>query len=183
MNLYGEVRFDKTNLPLVGAKPDEEVLLKIYWDHVEVLNNQYKLLVNIPRPYTYKTIELPWIEIIKGLKRKPRSVTHSRFVIMMPTTIQHFIQVDDLGQRQQRLSHLSEWSKVYSLDEIAIALEKETNWEHEVFNDRMRQCLYALQHPEQCETVMLELSTPTAAHEYQPDLTAYDRLHNGGKTA
>ncbi len=82
VNLYGEVRFDRSNLPLVGAKPNEEVLLKIYWDHVEVLNNQYKLLATIPRPYTDKTIQLPWTEILKGLKRKPRSVTHSRFVMI-----------------------------------------------------------------------------------------------------
>lgn len=183
VNLYGEIRLDKTNLPITGVKPGEEVLEKIYWDHVEVLNTQYKLLANIPRSYTHKTIEMPWTEIIKGLKRKPRSVTHSRFVMMMPAIIQQFIQVNDLEKRQQRLSLLSEWLKVYLLTEIGTTLEKEPNWEQETFRDRMIHQLYALKHSKQDETTILTLSTIVSTHDYQPDLTAYDRLHNGGKTA
>ena len=40
--------------------------------------------------------------------------------------------------------------------------------------------LYALQHPEESEMTMLEISNPVITHDYQPDLTAYDRLLNGG---
>lgn len=180
VNLYGEVRLDKASLPVIGAKPDQEVLLKIYWNHVEVLTTQYKQLGNIPRPYTYKVIDLPWIEIIKTLKRKPRSVTHSRFVMMMPVIIQKFLQIEDMDKRQQRLYLLSEWLKLYILNEIAIALEREPNWQHEHLKDRIIHRLYALQHPEQSEMTMLEISNPVITHDYQPDLTAYDRLLNGG---
>ena len=183
VNLYGEVRFDKTSLPLVGAKPDEEVLLKIYWDRVEVLSTQYKPLANIPRPYTYKTMEMPWSEIIKGLKRKPRSVTHSRFVMMMPPLIQTFIKVDEVDKRQQRLSQVLEWLKIYTLSEIALALEKEKNWDHDAFNDRMIHQLYGVRNPEQSKVVLLELATPLVIHEYKPDLKVYDRLLKGGKSA
>ena len=35
VNLYGEVRFDKVDLLLIGVKPGEEVLLKIYWDQLK----------------------------------------------------------------------------------------------------------------------------------------------------
>lgn len=70
--------------------------------------------------------------------------------------------------------------KLYILNEIAIALERENNWQHDRFNDRITHRLYALQHPEESEMTMLEISNPVITHDYQPDLTAYDRLLNGG---
>ncbi|WP_434133800.1 hypothetical protein KIAC18_002128 [Sporomusa sphaeroides] len=183
VNGYGEVRFDQVNLPIVTARPEQDVLLKVYWDHIEVLNEQYQLLAEFPRPYTHKTIDIPWKEVIKGLRKKPRSVTHSQFVQMMPPVLRQFLLHEELPCRKQRLEWLEQWVSTYTMEEIIAALTNVKNWEHEIFFDQVSHRLYAIRHPEY-DTIALPIkfSSPDIA-QYVPDLSVYDKLHKGGKTA
>ena len=69
------------------------------------------------------------------------------------------------------------------MEEIMTALTNEENWEHEVFFDRVSHRLYAIRHPEyDTVTLPIKFSSPDIP-KYVPDLSAYDRLHNGGRTA
>jgi hypothetical protein len=84
VNKYGEIRTDKITAPLFRVTPGTEVMLRVWWDRVDVLNRDYVHISTIPRPYTRKTAEIPWHEVFKGLLRKPRSINHSQFVRMLP---------------------------------------------------------------------------------------------------
>lgn len=176
VNNYGEVRFDGVGFPLFEVHPEEKVILKIYWDRIEVLNQNYKLIGNFPRPYTHKTADVPWDKVIHNLKRKPRSAPYSQFVRMMPSIVQEFILLDDLEIRRNRLYWLSNWLKQYSLDEVAMVLKQE-DWNQAMFSDVVTHRLYALRHP---IVATDEISIP-GRPTYTPDLTIYDLLHKGGR--
>jgi len=55
--------------------------------------------------------------------RKPRSVTHSQFLRMLPATLQDYVRVGDLTLRKERLQALHHWCTIYSLEQIADALQ------------------------------------------------------------
>ena len=118
VNKYGEVRTDKIAVPLFKVKPGTELILKVWWDRVEVLNREYQHIATIPRPYTGKTAEIPWYEVFKGLLRKPRSVNHSQFVRMLPEKTKEYISVPDLEERRQRLAAIVNWSSLYEIQEV-----------------------------------------------------------------
>lgn len=118
VNKYGEVRTDKISIPLFKVTPGTQVLLKVWWDKVEVLNQQYVHIATIPRPYTGKTAEIPWCEVFKGLLRKPRSVNHSQFVRMLPEKTRQYLLTADMEERRQRLAAMVNWISLYEIHNI-----------------------------------------------------------------
>lgn len=115
---YGEVRTDKITVPIFKVKPGTVVILKVWWDRVEILNREYLHIATIPRPYTGKTVEIPWYEVFKSLLRKPRSANHSQFVRMLPEKTKEYILVSDLNERRQRLAAILNWSSLYEIQEV-----------------------------------------------------------------
>lgn len=182
INKYGEVRFDQVNLPVLTAPPGAQVLLKVYWDHIDVLNEAYQPIAQFPRPYTDKTTEIPWKEIIKGLQRKPRSITHSQFVKMMPSGVRRFLLQDNADCRKRHIEWLAQWIGEYDMADIETALGSEATWNQPFFFDQMSHRLYSLRHPETAYDLNDCWSSPDIP-QYLPDLSVYDRLHRGGKPA
>lgn len=119
VNKYGEIRIEDTLIPLLGmAAPGNEMLIQIYWDRLIVLNSQYQQLREVPRPYTGRTADILWSRVFVGWLRKPRSVTHSQFLRMLPETLQEYVTVKDLTERKDRLQALSHWSEIYAIEQI-----------------------------------------------------------------
>lgn len=118
VNNYGEVKVDKLNITVFGTKPGQCLPIKITWDQIIVLDNDYKTLTAIPRPYTDRAYELPWKEIFKGYVRKPRSVTHSQFTKMLPKELREYVCIEDLQIRKERTSACANWASVYSINQI-----------------------------------------------------------------
>ena len=122
MNNYGEVKIDKMTITVFGANPGTYLPVKIMWDRIDVLDNEYNLLTSVPRAYTDKVQEVPWLEVFKGYIRKPRSVTHSQFSKMLPKELREYICVDDIHIRKERIAACINWISVYSIKEINEAL-------------------------------------------------------------
>lgn len=181
VNKYGEVTVDKMPITVFNARPGDEMLIRIWWDKVEVLDRYYSILTTVPRPYTYKSYEIPWAEVFKGFQRKPRSVRHSQFTRMLPKTLQEYVTVDNIEERKERISALVNWSGVYSLHEIAEAIEqlKENATVSlitgilPVINGSLRQAKQGFE----------EEYTPPALKGTIPDLSRYNTLTKGGETA
>ncbi|WP_245690234.1 IS21 family transposase, partial [Sporolituus thermophilus] len=154
VNGYGEIRFDNASFFLPGVQPDADVLLKVFWNRIEVYDSDYQKLAQFPRPYTGKTMDIPWREVLQSLQKKPRSVNHSQFVRLLPLVIQQFVLARDAGgapnEIKLRLGWLSEWLTCYRLDEIAQALEKEwlADGHTGAFCDRMIHRLYTIRNPQ-----------------------------------
>lgn len=119
VNKYGEIRIEDTLVPLMGmAAPGNEMLIQIYWDRLIVLNSQYQQIREVPRPYTGRNADILWSRVFSGWQRKPRSVTHSQFLRMLPEALQEYVTVKDLTERKERLQALSHWSDVYTIEQI-----------------------------------------------------------------
>jgi len=124
VNKYGEIRVDDTTIPLLGqVAPGTEVMIQMYWDRLIILNPQHENIREVPRPYTGRTAEIPWPQVFSGWLRKPRSVTHSQFLRMLPEVLQTYVTVQEVTTRKDRLKALSHWSEVYTMEQIQEALE------------------------------------------------------------
>jgi len=124
VNKYGEIRVEDAVIPLLGqASPGEEVMVKLFWDRIAVLNPRHEPIRTVPRPYTGKTADIPWTQVFANWLRKPRSVTHSQFLRMLPETLQNYVTVPNPDARRQRLQALHHMSGVYTMEQIADALQ------------------------------------------------------------
>jgi transposase len=182
VNKYGEIRIESQSFPLTGCTPKQEVVVKMYWEHLEVLDLNYCLLAKFPRQYLQKTTEIAWKEVIKNLKRRPRAVMHSRFVAMMPEPIQVFLRQNEQELRKQNLQALAGWLDTYTLEEIASAL-KEAPTNQGTICDWVTHHLYRMHHSIKAPATNIpENVTPAEVKSYSPNLAAYDKLV-GGKSA
>ena len=118
VNNYGEIKIGKINITVFGTKPGQCLPVKITWDEIIVMDNEYNALTATPRPYTDKVHQLPWPEIFKGYLRKPRSTTHSQFTKMLPEKLRDYICIAEIVVRKERLEACSKWTCVYSVDQI-----------------------------------------------------------------
>jgi len=123
VNSYGEIKVDKTNVPLFQAKPDTTVLLRYWWDRVDVLDEFHRMLTTFPRPYTGKKTEIPWQEAFRNYIHKPRSVSHAHLVKMLPEKLQKYIKTEDLQLRKERLHAVFHWCGNYTVIEIEQVLK------------------------------------------------------------
>ena len=179
INAYGEIRYDNLNIPVFHTIPGSEVILKVYWDRIDVFDKSYKLLTTVPRPYTGKTADIPWKEVFKGLMRKPRSVRHSQFVSMLPDRIKEFIRIEDIDIRKERLQAMSSWCGVYEIGRILEAFEK--------LNDNtsiatITSILPLIAKRQDIEARTFEENyTPSVLKSITPNLSIYDHLAKGGE--
>lgn len=119
VNKYGEIRIDGSMIPLLGkVSAGSEVLIQAYWDRIVMLNTSYETISEMPRAYTGRTSEIPWEQVIQNFVRKPRSVTHSQFVHMLPETVRRFFCTKDLSIRKERLQAALHWIRVYTLKQM-----------------------------------------------------------------
>lgn len=179
VNRYGEIRVDQSNIPVLNAKPESIVMLKVWWDRIDVLDEFHRLLTTVPRPYMGRQMEIPWQEAFRGFIRKPRSVTHAQLVKMLPDSLQRYITPEDLRLRKERLQAVFHWCGNYTVSEIGGVLGK-------LDNDP----------PVELITARLTLLRPVSRNDnghweepYTPveirkmamDLTRYDFLAKGGE--
>lgn len=124
VNNYGEIKVDKVNITVFGTKPGQCLPLKITWDEMIVMDNEYNTLTTMPRPYTNKVHQLPWPEIFKGYLRKPRSTAHSQFTRMLPRNLREYISTDEIAVRKERLAACVRWTTIYNIDQIEASISK-----------------------------------------------------------
>lgn len=179
VNKYSEVRTDRITASLFKVNPGTEVILKVWWDRVEVLNREYVHISTIPRPYTGKTAEIPWHEVFKGLLRKPRSTNHSQFVRMLPEKTKEYISIPDLEERRQRLAAMVNWTTLYEIQSINQVITH--------FNDLPGiseiSALLALKFGagKRQSQGFAENYTPSGLRGIGPDLSRYNSLAKGGE--
>ncbi len=181
VNKYGEVTIDKMSIKVFNSRPGNEVLLRLWWDRLEVLDQHYKVLTSIPRPYTGKVYDIPWVDVFKGFQRKPRSVRHSQFTRMLPAVLQEYILIEDVDDRKERISAFVNWCSVYSLNDISEAIGRLKD----SANVSMVTSLLPLisENPRTVKSGFNEEYTPSAVKGTVPDLARYSSLTKGGEIA
>jgi len=178
VNNYGEVKVDKLPITVFGIKPGTYLPVKILWDKIEVLDNEYKLLVSVPRPYTGRVQEVPWNEVFKGYLRKPRSVTHSQFAKMLPNELKEYISVEDYEARKERIAACINWTAIYKINEINDCIAK---YKDNANVSNITAMLHMTnEHVSEYKCELTENYTPDVIKMASPSLEQYNQLSKVG---
>lgn len=179
VNKYGEVTINKEVIKVFDAQIGDQLLVKCYWNRYEFLNNDYRAIQCTARGYMLKKDELPWKEIFKRLSRKPRSVSHSQFVGMLPQALKEYISVADLELRKERVTLVLQLLSVYNINDIAETL---TAIGSDTKQGEITHMLPAVvKKSRQIESTFTDVYTPMEVRTSNQTLDVYDSLLKGGE--
>jgi len=174
---YGRIKLGEYHYHGVPAGPGDRVFLKASWDILQVLNQDYEIIAQYPRVYHQKDVAINWHVQFMLFSRKPGGVRHSVHFSFLPTPVQDYLSIEDKAELKQRLRLLSQLSKEYKIEILAVAITKsKENGQTEPGS--IRHELYRLTTPEHL-LPMVEVYTPACLHGYRPDLSQYDQLTTG----
>jgi len=174
---YGRIKLDGYHYHGVPAGPGDRVFLKASWDILQVLNQDYEIMAQYPRVYRQEDAAINWHVQFTLFSRKPGGVRHSVHFSFLPTPVQNYLSIEDKAELKQRLRLLSQLSKEYKIETLAVAITKaKENGQTEPGS--IRHELYRLTTPERL-LPMVEVYTPACLHDYRPNLGQYDQLTVG----
>jgi transposase len=178
VNKYGEVKVDDTNIRVFGVNIGTNLPIKISWDKIEVLSTKYEHITSIPRPYTDKKHEIPWVEVFKVYNKKPRSVTHSQFAKMLPKELREYISIENLDIRKERILACISWLNVYNIKDVSACIGQYKNINS---ISTITSALYdSSEHNGIYKNELLENYTPKDIRKSSLDLNIYNQLSYGG---
>jgi hypothetical protein len=174
---YGRIKLDKRHYHGVPAGAGERVILKAYWNTVQILNSNSEVIAQYPRIYHQDAEAVNWEAQFALFSRKPGATQHSVHFELLPSPIQDYLSIGETQELKCRLGFLSQLSREYKLETMALAIT------HAKQRDRIdpgaiRHELYRLTTPERL-LPMLEAYSPACLHDYRPDLSQYDQLTMG----
>src|SRR5690625_3756672 len=117
-NKYGEVIIDKKAVHIPNSYHYNKLHLITYWDRYNVVSANGEVLSKGPRPYMNKTREIQWKSILKNWMRKPRSIVYSRYFPYLPGRIAHYLNIESMELRKERVKWLFSLITKYDMQEI-----------------------------------------------------------------
>jgi hypothetical protein len=94
VNKYGKVTVDQESYALPGARIGETVLAKLWWDKVEMLDQNQKCLATFPRPYTLKSKPIDWPGHFAIFVHKPKGARNSTLYRLLPPAVKSYLEAD-----------------------------------------------------------------------------------------
>jgi transposase len=177
---YGRVEFESQRYPIAKGRLNESVLLKIHWDEVEVLGQNYEKLGAFSRPYSFKEQEIDWKTELELIHKKPKAVTYSWIYSQLPPSLKSYVDISDLNKRKSRIGWSIKWiTSGYTIDQIAQAIDRISVYQQDQ-EGVLYHALYQISHPALSMESLEEYYTPTELKDYDPDLGVYDRLSKEG---
>jgi len=171
---YGRIKLDEYHYHGVPAGPGDRVFLKASWDILQILNQDYEIIAQYPRVYHQKDAAINWHVQFLLFSRKPGGVRHSVHFSFLPNSVQDYLSIEDRAELKQRLRLLSQLSKEYKIETLAVAINRaKENGRTEPGS--IRHELYRLTTPEPL-LPMVEVYTPACLAGLRPDLSQYDQL-------
>nr|WP_144929280.1 IS21 family transposase [Paenibacillus bovis] len=153
-NKYGEINIDSVAIHVPNSYHYNKLYLITYWDKYKVVSPHGEVLSEGPRPYINKSREIPWNSILKNWIRKPRSVVYSRYFPYLPGRISHYLSIDSMKLRKERVIWLLSCILKFDMQEI---------------NDRFYELLPA-------ETKESESFHDSIEHPFDVNWSMYDSL-------
>jgi len=88
-----------------GCGQGERVLLKLWWDRMEIFSRTQERLASLPRRYTLKTQPIDWKGYFRIFIRKPRGARHATMYRFLPEQVRQYLEECDPAQYRERLNH------------------------------------------------------------------------------
>lgn len=178
LNKYSEVTIDKNNYKVFSGLPNQRVLLKTYWNRVEILTENHTLLETIPRPYTFKPQEISWVDVFRNYAVKPRTYQYSQFKRMLPESIINYLN-EDASIQKERLKAIYHWLGNYDFKAICSVIENCTGKETPFVLSQRLAVSYGKPHQ---NIVLDDPYTPESLQNRVQDLSVYDALAKKGES-
>jgi hypothetical protein len=183
VNNYGFITVEPAKYGLPPEMCGQTVQAKIYFDKIEVYSDRC-LIKTFKRSYTKNDEVYDWREYLPALSKKPGAIPHTRFFGQMPKLWQEHLKTATNRERKSALTVLQEivTDGNDALCDEALELASDSG---RTDADSIRQCYYLISRPEN-HPYPLMLSGNPPKHNFNPDLTAYDRIYivtdneNGG---
>jgi len=176
INKYGQFHCSDEVYVLPSAPVGEMVLIKLWWDRVEVFNRHNERLAVLPRHYTLKTQPIDWQGYFGIFVRKPRGARHATMYRFLPPEIKDYLEGCEAKDYKNRLQLIYSFlQEGFRLDLIARALAATPPMKKDDIGF-IRHQLYRLTHPEVELPVLNEAYTPASVRGYDPATDVYDRL-------
>lgn len=170
---YLQVRFNRETYAVPAAQPGEQVLLKLWWDKVEVLDRNGKHLALLPRSYTVKAQPIDWKGYFAIFVRKPRGARHTAMYRFLPSAVRDFLERGEAVRYRERLKFIfTLLQEEQSLETIARAISEANSYDPAL----IRHQLYRFHAPQSTPELLREEHTPPSVREYNPSVAVYDRL-------
>lgn len=177
---YGRIRFDLASHLLPWANPGEVVLLKVYWDRIEILNQGLELLGTCGRPYSTRETPIDWVAHLELFRWKPRALAYSSLINHLPEALKEFFLSREGDSRGRRIELVRQLLRSgHTIQEIADAVAAAAEEGVQDDTGAVYHLLYRLTHGHIPEGIP-DRYTPATVAGYKPDVSVYDRLTGRG---
>lgn len=178
VNKYGEIKVDEARYHIPKVAPGRRVLIKAYWDHLEVLDEYgEEHLYTCPRQYCQDAKVIDWAAELEMFIRRPRAVERAVYLAALPQVIKEYIlSAPDLRARRDRIKAMVEVLREYPL---AIAEKAAASALEYQRTDEASLKIFAAYEAGLSVPKLIPLQepwTPSEVAEWKPDLSAYDVL-------
>ncbi|MBF7084702.1 IS21 family transposase [Desulfallas sp. Bu1-1] len=183
VNKYGQVQCRGEVYTVPSAEVGETVLLKLWWDRVEVFSRTQERLAHLPRHYTLKTQPIDWKGYFRIFTRKPRGARHATMYRFLPEPVRQYLEACDPKAYRERLKFIHTLlEEGFTIEVIARAMEEAMKYPA-VDSALIRHKLYRITFPDAPLEALNETYTPDSVRRYIPEVNVYDRLvpQAGGK--
>ncbi len=171
---FGKVRYEKETYHLPNAT-SQPVLLKLWWDKVEILDQSQRCLGTFPRQYTLKAQPIDWKGYFEVFVQKPRGARHSVMYRFLPQAVLSYLEESE--HYRERLKFIGTLlAEGFGIDAVSKALEKTQS---RSYNQALiRHLLYQPASDKPLEKLD-ETHTPVSVKHYTPQIAVYERLMPG----
>ncbi len=178
INKYGEIKIDDQFYRIPKGYPKQKVLVKEYYDRLEVLNiSGEELLHTCPRVYLQEASDIDWVTELEIFTRRPRAAERAVYLRALPESIKKYIlSAEKMPERGRRIAAVVKALRVYSLDAVIAATKKALELNH---TDMSSLQLFAGIEENKKLPILTPLDepwTPEEVSQWQPDLTIYNVL-------
>jgi transposase len=180
VNKYGKVTVGQESYELPGARIGETVLAKLWWDKVEMLDQNQKCLATFPRPYTLKSKPIDWPGHFVIFARKPKGARNSTLYRFLPPAVKGYFEADPEAFRERIKFIHNLLQEGYEMAFINEAFEKAGA---SMVNDQaiIWHLLYQLSSQGKNNSELDDDYSPPSVRYYLPRVEDYDRLVPSGR--
>lgn len=175
VNKYGEIKVDDQAYHVPSVSPGRKVLVKAYWDRLEVLDDTGEAhLHTCPRDYMKKAKDIDWAAELEPFVRRPRAIEYASYLKALPQGIKDYLIVSDLCERRKRIETMVCVLRDYSVDIAVVATGNALQYNRTDKASVLSFAAYAddVEGPLPID----EPWTPGEVAQWSADLGAYDRL-------
>lgn len=174
-NNYGKIKFEGNIYSVSPGMAGREIWIKAGAHEIEILNEDYRVIVKHPRLYGSGQESMQWHPYLATLAKRPRALKYTGFFREMPESWQAYFNGLDLIEQKQSLKVLVRILGESDMETATRSLEASlksgtTNAEGLLFS-------YLRMHQSTEPEFIAGVKDPPG---YRPDLTVYDQLMKAG---